>query len=168
MKALAVRSAAIKASLARYNKAAAELDHPAPSISWDTVADVSVLADFDLLRGSRYRILEQEWARPENRRCVEQHRRLQRAHEEIERLNIEVRRVWTSVTDEEHLLQAAARCITQDDPHLGWAAQRYVARRLEVNKGISHQLALLRCLPGYSGSHSVGVRQGLQPISDGM
>lgn len=165
MKALAARSNAIKRALQRYNKVAAQLDPPAPSISWDEIVNVSVLADFDLLRGSRRRVLEQEWARPENRRCVEQFHRLLRAEEEIMRLNVEVRRVRTFISDEALVLATMPDEIAKHDASLRWVAERYASRRLKINQLISHQLDLIEQIPGYSGRPGVGVRVGHCQVS---
>lgn len=161
MKALTARSQSIKTALSRYNQAAAVL-HGAdvPKLTWEEVADVSVLADFDLLRGSRRLILEKAWAKPENRRCVESWHRLNRAEEELARLNIEVRRVRTSIIDEQNTLLVEANRIQLDDPLLGWAAHRYVSRRLKVNELVMHQLRLIEKIPGYTGTRDIGVRLG--------
>lgn len=160
MKSLAVRSAAIKTALARYNKAAAELNPPSRPITWESIANVRILADFDLLRGSRRQVLTQEWAKPENRQRVEQWHRAQRAQEEIPRLNVEVRRVRTLIADESRNLPIMAAKIADDDPLLGWAAQQYVTRRHKVNGLVSKKLEQLVQMPGYTGTHELGVRVG--------
>jgi hypothetical protein len=165
MKSLAARSVAVKTALGRYNKAAAALSPPSPAISWESVANASVLADFDLLRGSRRQVLEQEWTKPDNRCCVEQWNRAQRAKEEIERLNVEVRRVRMLIADERCSLEPLAAQIAKENPALGWAAHRYVTRRLKVNELVANQLKMLERMPGYTGSCNTGVRLG---TTDGM
>jgi hypothetical protein len=161
MKALAARSTAIKSALTRYNTVAAQVG--GKKITWDEITDMKVLADFDLLRGSRRGVLEQVWALPQNRQCVAQWRRALRAQEEIDRLNIEVRRVRTSIADEAKSLPSLVVRITTDNPQLGWAAERYVARRLRVNELVAHDLKTLEALPGYSGDRTCGIRIGYQP-----
>lgn len=167
MKALTARSHSIKATLNRYNQAAATLHSAsAHKLTWEAIADVSALADFDLLRGSRRQVVEKDWAKPENRRAVESWHRLNRAEEELARLNVEIRRLRTSIIDEQKMLPLEADCVQSHDPLLGWAARRYVSRRLKVNELIMHQLQLIEKIPGYTGTSDAGVRLGSRPAGE--
>ncbi|CAE6464894.1 unnamed protein product [Rhizoctonia solani] len=74
LKAIYVRSKAVRAALDRYNKLASELVPPSCTISWDSIANSKVLEDFNILRGSRWGIEEEEWSKLENRHCTEQAR----------------------------------------------------------------------------------------------
>ncbi|QRV77134.1 hypothetical protein RhiJN_05149 [Ceratobasidium sp. AG-Ba] len=162
MKALIARSVAVKASLARYNQAAQDLYGSAARLfTWEEVSKLSVLAEFELLRDSRRQPLQQEWARPEIRRCIEEWHRAQRAAEEITRLNVEVRRVRTFIADEAALLPGAASKIKAADAGLGWAVEHYVSCRLKVNAIVLRELDLLCELPGFTGRSDRGVRLGL-------
>ncbi|KAG8704171.1 hypothetical protein FRC08_002384 [Ceratobasidium sp. 394] len=158
MRAIAARGTAVKTALDRYNKVASEVG--AQTISWKQVTDAKILADFDLLRGSRRGILKQDWALPDNRCCVTEWRRALHAAEEITRLNVEVRRVRTSIADESRLLPGLAEQIVADDPPLGWVVRRYVSRRMKLNTLILHELDVLSRTPGYTGTTDVGVRLG--------
>jgi hypothetical protein len=160
MKSLAARSSVIKSALAWYNKAAAELIPPAPTISWEQVADISILSEFHILHGSRRRILNQDWTKPENHHCVDQYHHLIRAQEEIECLNIEVWRLSMSIADKVCFLVATGIRISDAEPALGWAAQRLITHCLAVNALIMHELDLIKELPGYSGWHSNGIHAG--------
>ncbi|KAG8776194.1 hypothetical protein FRC12_001050 [Ceratobasidium sp. 428] len=161
MKALMARSAAVKSSLTRYNQAAVDLHGAkARTFTWEQVSQLSVLNEFELLKDSRRQPLDQDWAKPEVRQCVEQWHLAQRAAEEIIRLNVEARRVRTSLAHEAISLPAAASQIQSANAGLGWAAERYVSRRLKTNAIVSHELELLEKHPGFTGSRDVGVRIG--------
>ncbi|KDN41112.1 hypothetical protein RSAG8_07666, partial [Rhizoctonia solani AG-8 WAC10335] len=120
----------------------------------------------DILRGSRWGIEEEEWSKPENRRCAEQARRLKHAEEEIQRLNVEVRRVRTLIADEARSLPEAVSRIALQDAGLGWAAERYVDRRLQANELVSTQLTKLENLRSFSGQCDIGVRVGTANVQD--
>ncbi|KAG9090732.1 hypothetical protein FS749_000325 [Ceratobasidium sp. UAMH 11750] len=158
MKAVNNRSAALKSALERYNNAAAKVGLPA--MLWETLTSVSVLADFDLLRGSRTGVLEEEWALPSNRRAAEEYQYILRAKEEILRLDIEVRRVHTAISDERQELPKLAEQIAAASPELQWAANRYIERRLKVNDHIMRDLNVLMHSNQYTGSRDTGVRVG--------
>ncbi|KAG9089237.1 hypothetical protein FS749_001499 [Ceratobasidium sp. UAMH 11750] len=158
MQAVSSRSAALKSALERYNTAAVKIG--LQPMLWETLTKVEALADFDLLRGSRTGVLEQEWALPGNRRAAEEYQRIQRAKEEIMRLNVEVRRVHTAVTDERHTLPELAKQVPTSSPQLQWAVNRYVERRLSVNERIMRNLRTLMCSKEYTGSRDTGVRTG--------
>ncbi|CUA68891.1 hypothetical protein RSOLAG22IIIB_08135 [Rhizoctonia solani] len=156
-KSIARRSSALKTALDRYNEVASQLVPPSPTISWKQIKDARILEDFDLIRGSRSNILQQDWTKPENRQCAEQSRRIARAEEEIQRLNVEVRRVRSLIVHEEFALQILAKQITDVDPSLGWAAQRYVDLRLHTNQLVSNELKRLEKSEWYTGRKTVGV-----------
>ncbi|KAG9077568.1 hypothetical protein FRC06_008838 [Ceratobasidium sp. 370] len=160
MQAINNHSAALKSALKRYNDAASKVGLQA--ISWETLTSISMLADFDLLRGSRTGILEEEWARPSNRRAAEEYQYIMRAKEEILRLNIEVRRVHTAISDEQQMLPEIVEQIAATSPELQWAANRYVEQRLKVNNYIMHELNILMRSKQYTGLRNTGVRLGRQ------
>ncbi|KAG8706502.1 hypothetical protein FRC08_001015 [Ceratobasidium sp. 394] len=132
-------------------------------MSWETLTSISMLADFDLLHGSRTGVLEEEWAQPSNRRAAEEYQYVMRAKEEILRLNIEVRRVHTSISDERRELPELAKRVGAQSPELQWVVNRYVERRLKVNDRIMCDLNALMRSNQYTGSPDTGVRVGSQP-----
>ncbi|KAG8733227.1 hypothetical protein FRC10_000340 [Ceratobasidium sp. 414] len=160
MQAVNNRSTALKSALDRYNNAAAKVGLQA--MSWETLTSVSVLADFDLLRGSRTGVLEEEWALPNNRRAAEEYQYIMRAKEEILRLNVEVRRVRTAISDERQILPGVAKQVAATSPEIRWAVDRYVERRLKVNDGIMRELNILAHSNQYTGLRDTGVRMGGQ------
>ncbi|KAG8763362.1 hypothetical protein FRC12_008575 [Ceratobasidium sp. 428] len=134
---IVARCTSLKSALVRYNEAAVEfLGKQARQLTWEDIVNASTLDNFQLLRESRQQVLEQEWARPE------------------------VRRVYSSISHEAVSLPAAVRRIQADSPSLGWAAERYVSRRLKVNAQVVDQLNLLAQFPGFTGSLKPGVRRG--------
>ncbi|KAJ6456531.1 hypothetical protein C8R45DRAFT_943716 [Mycena sanguinolenta] len=63
-KALQARSKAVKNAIERYNTAAAALEPPMPSVSWEQVVEYAFLADFDILRDTRAEVQSKPWSRP--------------------------------------------------------------------------------------------------------
>lgn len=157
MKALAACSSSVKSALNCYNKAAMELDPPAPVITWQQIIDLTLLADCAIHCGSRRHIIEQAWTKPENRWCVEQYHRLLHAQEEVERLNIEMQRLLTSIADEACILPAKVTEVYMSNPALGWAVQKCVDYWLAVNTAIVRKLAAIQVLKGYSGDWTNGI-----------
>ncbi|CAE6430110.1 unnamed protein product [Rhizoctonia solani] len=157
-RSIATRSGAIKTALAKYNAAAAELKPPAPEVTWEQINNASVLADFEILHGSRRNVLDQAWTKPKNHRCVEQLHRLQRAHEEIKRLNIELLRLRTSIVDEENQSSTKLKELRTSKSPLFAVLQRFTIRRIAVNTMLLHELQRIKDLPGYTGSKLIGSR----------
>ncbi|KAG8700478.1 hypothetical protein FRC08_004676 [Ceratobasidium sp. 394] len=158
MKSITARSSATKNAMKRYNEAAAALSPPAPSIKWEDITTARILDDFPILRDSRRLLLSQDWTNPNNRRCVEQYHRLLRAQEEITRLNVEIRRLSSSIADEEVHLPATLADVRGSSPELAWFVERLVTRRISTNKLLLRDLDSIRCLPGYTGWHTNGTR----------
>ncbi|KDN33495.1 hypothetical protein RSAG8_13415, partial [Rhizoctonia solani AG-8 WAC10335] len=155
---LEIKDGAIKTALAKYNAAAAELKPPAPKVTWEQIDDSSVLADFEILHGSRRNVLDQAWTNPKNRRCVEQLHRLQRANEEIKRLNIELFRLHTSIIDEEHHLSTKLHELHTSVSPLFVVLKHYTTRRIAVNTILLQELQRMKDLSGYTGSKLIGIR----------
>ncbi|KAH9834663.1 uncharacterized protein C8Q71DRAFT_873190 [Rhodofomes roseus] len=99
-KGLKARAEAIKKALTRYNKHAAALVPPRPSLSWDEVLEMVSLAEFDLLRDARTDIRKEPWADRKNREAMNILFDMKRAEEEIERLNVEIPRLLTFMHDD--------------------------------------------------------------------
>ncbi|KAG8689495.1 hypothetical protein FRC11_002289 [Ceratobasidium sp. 423] len=77
--------------MSHYNKAATELDPPEDIITWKMISSTEILSNINILRGSRQRILDQDWAKPHHRRLVATWHRFQHAEEEIQRLDVELK-----------------------------------------------------------------------------
>jgi hypothetical protein len=154
---LRARSQAVRNSLDRYNAAAATVNPPRPSLSWNDIVEYAFLSEFDLLRDSRQDIRERPWSRPACRVAMDQHFKILRAHEEILRLNIEIPRVITYMRDEEAFLLKKECDLREVDPLL---ANQIALRR--ADQGRFNDLHLQRFhklanLPGFTGSILPGV-----------
>src|SRR5579872_6130836 len=84
---------AIWNAVRRYNTAAAQLDPPCPSISWETVLHINFLKEFHLLHDTRQDIRHQPWAQSAIRELMKLSQRVKCSFEEIKRCHIVVRRL---------------------------------------------------------------------------
>lgn len=160
MKALKARAEAIKRAIAEYNRRAAELVPPRPSLSWNDILEMSTLADFDLLRDTRQDIRKLPWAQPLRRRAMNMHFNIKRAHEEIQRLNVEIPRLITSMLDE-HIdyYRAISTSMMTNPPLARELSQRWQQRDL-VHARIAQHLREAAALPSFSGKLITGRRVG--------
>ncbi|KAI6012899.1 hypothetical protein BKA83DRAFT_4063727, partial [Pisolithus microcarpus] len=106
-KAITRRSTTICTALERYNKLAPRQCPPRPRLDFADVIGYSTFGEFELLKYSRYNILEKPWMKPLNREMSMKFFRLVRSREEIERLNVEVRRLQAWVDFDDDKLQMA-------------------------------------------------------------
>ncbi|KAF6742162.1 hypothetical protein DFP72DRAFT_994580 [Ephemerocybe angulata] len=148
---LQTRSQAIRTALGHYNAAAAELDPPRPSLSWDEVVEYAFLADFDLLRDSREDIRSRPWAQPLNRALRDTYFKIERAREEIKRLHVEIKRVITHIQDEENFLIAAEEEQRHIDPLLSYQIAKYRNERTRFASTHIRRFNELAKLPGRPG-----------------
>jgi hypothetical protein len=109
--ALQARSKAVKNVIEPYNNAAAALDPPMRSVTWDQVVEYAFLADFDILRDTRTEVQSKPWSRPAYRLAMDRYFKTLRAREEIKCLNIEIRWVITWIRDENHFLRRMERSL---------------------------------------------------------
>ena len=73
--------AAIRTAVIKYNKAAADLQPPRSTISWEEVVKYAFLADFNLLHDTQEDICKQPWATPAAWLAVDGYFKLLRAEE---------------------------------------------------------------------------------------
>jgi hypothetical protein len=157
-KALQRRSRAIQRAVKTYNTAASALDPPRPTIDWNTVSHYKFLEEFPLLRNTSQDLTGKRWALPAVRETMKQWRRICRAHEEIIRCNIEVRRLHTSIVDEEESFHKILSQSTALGPIHG-AVKDCITRRSRVNAQSLRKIAQIYNLKDFSGSASPGVKQ---------
>jgi hypothetical protein len=139
-KALQKRSKAIQRAVKTYNTAASALDPPRPTIDWNTVSHYKFLEEFPLLRNTSQDLTGKRWALPAVRETMKQWRRICRAHEEIIRCNIEVRRLHTSIVDEEISFQKILSQSMTLGPIHG-ALKDSITRRSCVNTQLLRKIA---------------------------
>ena len=156
-KALQKRSKAIQRAVKVYNAAASALDPPRPTIDWNTVSHYKFLEEFPLLRNTSQDLTGKRWALPAVRETMKQWRRICRAHEEIIRCNVEIRRLHTSIVDEEKSFRKILSQSMALGPIQG-ALKDFITRRSRVNARLLHKIAQIYDLEDFSGTASPGVR----------
>ncbi|KAF8143379.1 hypothetical protein K438DRAFT_1993896 [Mycena galopus ATCC 62051] len=151
VKALQVRSKAVKSAPERYNVAAAAIAPPKPQLSWAQVVEYAFLAEFDLLREGCEDIRAEPWALPAGRAALDQHYKMLRAEEEIERLNVEIARLVTYMADEEEFLVCHEERLRQEGED-ALAHQVYIhrGRRGRFNALHMEHLVQLSKEPGFT------------------
>jgi hypothetical protein len=122
--------------------------------------EYTFLGEFDLLCQSCADIRELDWAKPAHREATVKYFKLRRAHEEIEHLNIEVRRLCTSIHDEEAKTTAIINELLVSDPLLSLELQRQWKLRSGVNAMHAFRLDQIELQQGFSGTRGIGVRMG--------
>ncbi|KAI6010143.1 hypothetical protein BKA83DRAFT_4467612 [Pisolithus microcarpus] len=148
-KALQRRSEAIRNAISRYNTQAAALNPPRPPISWKDIAEYSFLGEFDLLRHCRADVRDNNWAKPAFRQATVKFFRLQRAHEELVRVSVEVRRLWTSIHDEEaHTTKVIDELLISDRPLASELTKQHRPRHA-INQLHLHRLEEIMHHPRY-------------------
>ena len=157
-KALQKRSKAIQRAVKTYNTAASALDPPRPTIDWTTVSHYKFLEEFPLLRNTSQDLTGKRWTLPAVRETMKQWRRICRAHEEIIRCNIEIRRLHTSITDEEECFHKILSPSMPLRPIHG-ALKDFITQRSRVNAQLLHKIAQIYNLKDFSGTASPGVRR---------
>ncbi|KAI6011388.1 hypothetical protein PISMIDRAFT_55938, partial [Pisolithus microcarpus 441] len=155
-KALQRRSETIRNAIIRYNTQAAALNPPRPPISWKDIAEYSFLGEFDLLRHSRADVRDNDWAKPAFRQATVKFFKLQRAREELKRVSVEVRRLQTSIHDEEaHIAKITDELLVSNHP-LASELKRQHRSRHAINELHLHRLDQITRHPQYVGSRGVG------------
>ena len=165
-KALQSRCKAIRNAVRKYNDAAAQLDPPRPSISWETVSHINFLEEFHILHNTRQDIREKPWAQPAIRELIKLSQRVKRAHEEIERCHIAVHRLYTAIQDENEMFETTLSRLQTGDPLIYGAVHDFATRRQEVNSLLLTRLALLTDSPNYMGDCSCGMWVGASMGAD--
>ncbi|KAJ7664832.1 hypothetical protein B0H14DRAFT_3696647 [Mycena olivaceomarginata] len=157
VKALQVRSKAVKTALQKYNDAAAAMDPPKPELTWEKVVEYA-LAEFDLLREGREDIRNEPWALPAGQVAMDRHFKMLRANEEIERLNLEIPRLLTYMADEREFLIHHEECLRKEGNTA--LAHQVRTHRLEYGRFDDlHRQRLIKLAkePGFTASLSRGV-----------
>ncbi|KAG2362677.1 hypothetical protein BDR07DRAFT_1451032 [Suillus spraguei] len=156
-RALQTRSAAIRSALNTYNNLASTVYPPRQTLKWEEVVEYAFLADFDLLRNTRFDISSLPWSSPAARSAMDLYFKMCRACEEICRLNIEVRRLVTYIRDEDKYLRECKDRLTVANPAL--AHQIAIHRNVRGRFNFRHlnRLHDISKLPGFTGTLVPGV-----------
>ena len=159
-KALQSRCKAIRNAVKTYNAAAAQLNPPRPSISWEAVSHINFLEEFRLLHNTCQDIREKPWSQPAVQELMKLSQRVKRAHEEIERCHVAVHRLYTAIHDEDDDFKRTLPKLQNGDPLVYGAVYEFITHRRQVNDLLLATLKLLTSSPEYSGDFSCGVRVG--------
>ncbi|THU87844.1 hypothetical protein K435DRAFT_821823 [Dendrothele bispora CBS 962.96] len=148
--ALQKRSQAIRNAVRRYNAVATALDSQRPTLDWSKISHFSFLDEFNILQDTRHSVFEKPWAQPNIRETMKHHQRVQRAHEEIVRCNIKLRRVHTSIVNEEAKFRVVLDHLkTQSSPDYG-PVYEYIVHRRGANRLIMEQIERVHSLPSFT------------------
>jgi hypothetical protein len=159
-KSLQARCWAIQNAVKTYNTAAQALHPPRPTVDWSKVCHYSFLDEFNLLRDTCDDVQQKPWASPAVRETMKKARLIQHAKDEIYRCNIEVRRLHTSIVNENQDLEDRLQTLrSQQDPICG-AVEEYVLYRRRVNAQIMSRIFQIYDLDGFTGNKTPGIRKG--------
>ncbi|KAF7293700.1 hypothetical protein MIND_01150100 [Mycena indigotica] len=92
------------------------------------LANMTFVADFDLLREGRINIRDQPWAQPGGPAQQAMDLQLKRSDEEINRLHNEIQRFWTWMYDESQFLERYEAHLSQVDNNPSLAYHVYLQR----------------------------------------
>ncbi len=161
-KSLQTRCKAIKNTVDKYNLAARAIGRE--PLDWTKISHYSFLEEFTLLKNTRQDISEKQWTKPAVRMMMQQSRRIKRAKEEIVRCNIEIRRLHTSIVDEEHDLKGVLEGLCDSASPLYGPVREYWINRERANMQILARIRQIYALEGYSGIEGPGTRIGRAPL----
>ena len=136
------------------------MDPPRPGVDWERVSHYTFIEEFSLLQDTRNDLTGKAWARPDVRETMRMCRRVDRAQEEIKNANHEVRRLHTSIRDEELAFSTILAILrARHDPHLG-AVEDFVVQRRGANARNLAYIEHVHALEGYTGERAPGRRVG--------
>ncbi|KAI0059962.1 hypothetical protein BV25DRAFT_1918089 [Artomyces pyxidatus] len=161
-KSLRTRCKAIQTALRKYNSAAKTLERP--QLEWKDISTYGSLAEFELLRECREDIRSLPWTDSRNRQAAIYTLKIQRAEEERVRVNNEVRRLFTSMHDEEAVMQECIRSLKLSDPLLSREVQSRLERRVRMHNVHRSKLQQVFLLPCYTGSRELGIAVETPPV----
>lgn len=155
--ALQRRSRTIRNAVKSYNTAALALNPPRNTLDWSKVSHFTFLDQFNILKDTRHSVFDQPWAKPVVRSLMKQHCQIERAREEIVNCNIAIRRLHTSIVDEEKKFKAILPTLNAST--LGPVSD-FVQRRQAVNRLLLARIHRTYELPGFTGNPTAGYRKG--------
>ena len=97
------------------------------------------------------------------REAIKKHLRVRRAREEIDRCNIEVRRIFTSIYDEDYKFDSILKGLFDKNDVILGATREYCVRRRRVNSLLLERIKRIFSLHGFTGSRTLGSRKGNCP-----
>ena len=152
------RCRAIQTALKKYNTAATALGRP--PLDWKNISTYGSLAEFSLLRECRTDIRCLPWAVASNRQAAVYDLKIKGALVEQVRLNTEVRRLATSIRDEEEDFAEAIAATKLTNPFLATELENMMACRVQVNNVHRTRIMQIYALPIFNGDKTLGQRLG--------
>ncbi|HEV7736205.1 MAG TPA: hypothetical protein VGO47_02385 [Chlamydiales bacterium] len=137
------------------------MDPPRASLDVAQVLDHVFLAEFDLLRHSRYNVQELPWTRSVAREAQMVYFKIQRAKEEVIRLNVEVRRLQTYMRNEERFLEQQVEELRTGDLELPLQLQSKLTHFRALNKVHYNRIRQIHKLAIFSGVVTCGIHKGM-------
>ncbi|KAF8574510.1 hypothetical protein K439DRAFT_1262534, partial [Ramaria rubella] len=131
----------------KYNAMAPLQDPSCQLLEYSAVVAYSWLGEFDLLKESRYEVLQRPWAIPLYREIASKYYKLVCAHEELVHLNVEIQHLHTWVNDKDIYLTHSA----DFEPPIAMAIRAQHGQRWHVNNVHQTCLQTIYRLSGYSG-----------------
>ncbi|KAI0349069.1 hypothetical protein OH77DRAFT_1507574 [Trametes cingulata] len=159
-KSLQRRCQAIRNAVNAYNAAARELSPPREVLDWSKASHYAFLEEFALLRDTKNDIRDKPWAKPVVREAMRLANRIARTHEEIQNDNRELRRLHTSIRDEEILFGVVLDDLKIRGIPLAGAVEDYIRHRRAANARNMAYIQRTYNLPGFSGIREPGIRAG--------
>ena len=168
-KSLQTRCKAIRSATDAYNRAARSLDPPRPPLDWAQVSHYGFLEEFNLLRNTQRDISNMPWAKPVIRETIKKHLRVCRAHEELHRCNVEVRRMATSIHDQDRHFNDILTSLTDQKSDILGPVAEYCTRRRHVNSLVLGHIQQIFKLDGFTGDRTIGCKRGCHTAAtDGL
>ncbi|KAH9847481.1 hypothetical protein C2E23DRAFT_741522 [Lenzites betulinus] len=159
-KSLQTRCKAIRNAVNAYNEAARALEPPRETLDWSKASHYAFLEEFALLRDTKNDIRDKPWAKPIVRETMRIVQRVERAREELVNVTREIRRLHTSIRDEELLFSAVLEDLSNRKDPLHGAMQDYVRHRRGASARNMAYIQRLYALEGFTGTPSSGYRAG--------
>jgi hypothetical protein len=165
-KSLQTRCKTIRSATEAYNRAAQALNPPRPPLDWAQVSRYGFLEEFGLLQNTRHDITKAPWADSVIRETIKKFFRVRRAREEVHRCNVEIRRLFTSIYDEDCRNSATLKLLAGQGSPIFGAVSEYSTRRKHVNSLLLGQIQQVFHLDGFTGDATRGCRKGSQLVRE--
>lgn len=107
------------------------------------------------------------WAKPAIRETMKKHLRVHRAQEELTRCNVEIRRVLSSIHDEDRRFSDTLRSLKDQKSSILGPVMDYCTRRRRINSLLLGHIEQIFDLDGYTGSRTVGCKKGCRATVEG-
>lgn len=143
-----------------YNDAACELIPPRPTVDWTAVTKYNFIQEFALLADTRQDSRDKPWTKPEARQALRLHRRIKQSRTELIRCNVQVRRMHTSIHDEDISFDKVLKELQAKLDPIRGAVEHFITYRRRMNMVALKWVYWIHRIEGFSGSKTVGCRKG--------